>query len=173
MPKKSDIFYSLPEIWDFCLDKIYHKKEYLKGLENFFKSECISKKSLIMDAGCGSGFPALDLISRGYNVVATDKSLEMIRQIRLNAKKRNVKINAKHIAWSELSEKFKGVFDLVYCRGNSLVYAASWEQNWVVPKRSEEEIFEAVSNFYKILREKGKLYIDITKHNEIPHKKTV
>ena len=64
-------------------------------------------------------------------------------------------------------------FDLVYCRGNSLVYAASWEQNWVVPKRSEEEIFEAVSNFYKILREKGKLYIDITKHNEIPHKKTV
>ena len=29
--EQQDIFYSLPEVWDFCLDKIYNKEKYTKG----------------------------------------------------------------------------------------------------------------------------------------------
>lgn len=127
---RDSIFYSLPEIWDFCLEKIYDKPVYVRGLIDLLTSCGITMKSRILDAGCGSGFPAIDLVERGYRVTASDKSSEMVRQIGLNAKGRGLKIEAHHCMWSGLERFFsKNMFDFVYCRGNSLVYAASWEQN--------------------------------------------
>src|SRR3989338_6368153 len=130
----------------------------------------IKKKSKILDAGCGSGFLTLDLIERGYKVVGTDKSSEMVRQIRLNAKKRDLSVEAYHVMWADIAKHFgTNKFDLVYCRGNSLVYAASWEQNWIVPARSREEIKKAIDNFYRTLVPGGHLYLDVTNHEEKPH----
>ncbi|MBI5733345.1 MAG: class I SAM-dependent methyltransferase [Candidatus Kerfeldbacteria bacterium] len=173
MPKQIDIFYSLPEVWDFCLEKIYNKKRYLAGLIGLFNHYNITNRSLILDAGCGSGFPSIDLVKKGYRIVATDKSSEMVRQIRLNAKKENVSIEAYNIMWSDLANRFEGVFDFGYCRGNSLVYAASWEQNWIVPQRSREEIYKAIYNFYKVLKPGGKMYVDITNKDEKPYQKNI
>ncbi|MBI3627366.1 MAG: class I SAM-dependent methyltransferase [Candidatus Sungbacteria bacterium] len=173
MPITQDIFYSLPEVWDFCLEKIYDKKEYIDGLIELFKKEGISKKSLILDAGCGSGFPSIDLIERGYRVIGTDKSSEMVRQVQLNAAKRKVSIEAYNTMWANLAKQFGPVFDFVYCRGNSLVYAASWEQNWIVPGRSREEIERAIQNFYAVLKPGGKLYVDVTNKDEKPHKENI
>ncbi len=173
MSAPKDIFYSLPEIWDFCLEKIYDKNEYVAGLEELFRSRGVTKQSLILDAGCGSGFPSINLIERGYRIIATDKSSEMVRQTQLNAQKRNVSIEAYNIMWANLSKQFGPVFDLVYCRGNSLVYAASWEQNWIVPDRSREEIVKAIQNFWKILKPGGQIYIDITDKSEKPHKEDI
>src|SRR5262249_2181006 len=139
MDKNKDIFYSLPEVWDFCLEKIYDKEKYISGLEEAFTSRGITKESDILDAGRGSGFPSIDLVEQGYRVVATDKSSEMVRQVGINAAKRHVRVEAHNSMWANLSKQFGSIFDLVYCRGNSLVYAASWEQNWIVPSRSKEE----------------------------------
>jgi len=173
MDKKKDIFYSLPEVWDLCLEKIYNKEIYISGFLDLMKSIGITQESLILDAGCGSGFPAIDLIESGYHVIGVDKSSEMVRQIKINARKRGVSIEAKHIMWSELSKNFNPIFDFIYCRGNSLIYAASWEQNWIVPNRSREEILEAIKNFYQILKPGGKLYIDITSKNEKPDQRNI
>ena len=168
-----DIFYSLPEIWDFCLEKIYDKKAYVDGLEELFINRGISKQSLILDAGCGSGYPTIDLIKRGYRIIATDKSSEMVRQIQLNALKENVSIEAYNTMWANLSKQFSPIFDFLYCRGNSLVYAASWEQNWIVPNRSKEEVFKAIQNFYAVLKPGGQAYVDITNKNEKPYKHSI
>lgn len=168
MKRERDIFYSLPEVWDFCLDKIYDKEEYVKGFIELFEKLGIQKDDLILDAGCGSGFPAIDLIQRGYRVTGTDKSSEMVRQIKLNAEELGVSIEAKNIMWSDLAKNFDPVFDLVYCRGNSLVYAASWEQNWIVPHRSQEEILKAIQNIYAVLKPGGYYYVDKTSHKERP-----
>lgn len=168
--KKSDTFYSLPEVWDFCLEKIYDKPLYVQELLEILDKYKITKKSLILDAGCGSGFPTLNLIEKGYRVIGTDKSSEMVRQIQINAHKRDISIEAYYIMWSELSKRFDSIFDFAYCRGNSLVYAASWEQNWIVPDRSREEIRKAIRNFYDVLKPGGAFYIDLTNKNEKPHK---
>ena len=164
------VFFTLPEIWDLCLDKIYNKPKYIQGFIDALKQYGITSESKILDAGCGSGFPPLDLIERGYHVVAADKSSEMVRQIGLNAKKRGLEVQAIHATWSEL-QRFvgQGEFDLVYCRGNSLVYAASWEQNWIVPARSMEEIQTALRNFHSVLKPGGVLYLDVTNKKEKPH----
>ncbi|OGG52048.1 hypothetical protein A3C18_01960 [Candidatus Kaiserbacteria bacterium RIFCSPHIGHO2_02_FULL_54_11b] len=172
--RDDQVFFSLPEIWDLCLDKIYNKSKYIEGLIHILTSYGIDKKSLILDAGCGSGFPALDLVERGYHVTAADKSSEMVRQIGLNAKLRGLGIEARHATWSELERFFdKEQFDLVYCRGNSLVYAASWEQNWIVPARSQEEIQTALRNFYSVLKRGGVLYVDVINKKEKPHEEDI
>lgn len=167
--KDSDTFYSLPEVWDFCLEKIYDKPKYVQGLLGILTKYDVTTNSLLIDAGCGSGFPTLDLIEKGYRVIGTDKSSEMVRQIQLNAKKRGISIEAYHVMWSGLSKRFDPIFDFGYCRGNSLVYAASWEQNWIVPDRSREEIGAAISNFYQILKPGASFYVDVTNSNETPH----
>ena len=142
----------------------------MRGLVEILKRSGIKQKSRILDAGCGSGFPAIDLVARGYKVVGSDKSSEMVRQIGLNAKQRGLKIEAHYVMWSELENFFgKNKFDFVYCRGNSLVYAASWEQNWIVPERSREEIKLALQNFYQVLKPGGTLYIDLTNKGEKSH----
>ena len=173
MKKEANIFYSLPEVWDFCLEKIYNKSEYISGFLETLQKYDITSKSLILDAGCGSGFPSLDLIEKGYHVIGTDKSSEMVRQIRINAKNRGLNIEAHHIMWAGLAEHFEPMFDLVYCRGNSLIYAASWEQNWIVPSRSREEIYKAIKNFYQIIKPGGILCLDVTNRNERPHQENI
>ncbi len=170
---EENIFYTLPEIWDFCVSKIYNKEKFIKGFIEFLNLHTISEEDLILDAGCGSGFPALDLRERGFYVIGVDKSNEMIKQIKTNAYKRGISIEIYHLMWSDLSSKFNSVFKLVYCRGNSLVYAASWEQNWIHPKRSIEEIKNALYNFYQVLDKKGILYIDVTHKKEKPHKRNI
>ena len=168
--RKERGFFSLPEIWDFCLDKIYNKAKYVGGFMEVMTAHGITTESKILDAGCGSGFPALDLIQHHYDVTATDKSSEMVRQIGINAKGRGLQVAAHHAMWSELERFFgKEKFDFVYCRGNSLVYAVSWEQNWIVPERSQEEIQIALRNFYDILKPGGVLYVDVTSAREKPH----
>jgi SAM-dependent methyltransferase len=169
MNDRQEISLSLPDVWDLCLEKIYDKRAYLEGFIEALKERGIARRSLILDAGCGSGFPAIDLVKKGYRVVGVDKSSEMVRQIQRNASHRGVSIEAYHCMWADLAKRFGRLFDAVYCRGNSLVYAASWEQNWFVPARSHEEIERAVKNFYEILKPGGILYLDITSRNEKPH----
>lgn len=167
------VFYSVPEIWDLALDQYYPKREFVEGFLEFLQKNGITKESAILDAGCGSGFPALDLAECGHQIVGTDKSSEMVRQIERNAEKRGLKIDAYNIKWSDLAERFGQRFDFIYCRGNSLVYASSWEQNWFVPERSREEIQKALQNFYDVLLPGGIAYVDITNRNEKPHESKI
>lgn len=173
MKKLSDVFYTLPEVWDFCLEKIYDRPKYVAGFIELLEKLGIKKESLILDSGCGSGFLTLDLIKKGYRVVGTDKSDEMIRQIKINARKLGVSIEAYNVMWANLSKRFDPIFDMVYCRGNSLVYAASWERNWIVPSRSREEVERGIKNFYAVLKDGGYFYVDVTNRNEKPHEENV
>lgn len=168
----ANIFYSIPEVWDLCLQKIYDREGYMEGFLNVLMSCGIIKTSSILDAGCGSGFLTLDLLERGYTVTAMDKSSEMVRQIKQNAEGRGIvnDLAVYHMTWAELAAEWNGLpFDFLYCRGNSLVYAASWEQNWFVPERSQEEIRRAIQSFYAVLRPGGWLYLDTMRADEKPH----
>ncbi|MDP3985137.1 MAG: class I SAM-dependent methyltransferase [bacterium] len=158
--------FTLAEAAEFRLAKVYHKEEFVGGLIKLFRSCGLTKQSKILDAGCGSGFPALDLIKRGYNVTGVDKSRQMIRQCRLHAKEQKVSIKLHTIDWQNLASKFDAEFDCVYCIGDSITYVLSWGKNSVNPVQTRDGMIIALKNFLFVLKPGGMLYVDTVSHTE-------
>jgi SAM-dependent methyltransferase len=84
--------------------------------------------SRILDCAAGTGELAVGLALRGYEVVATDASPEMIKRVRRLADAQSVDLRADLRAltcsWEQLDEAgFKDFFDAVFCVGSSLAHA--------------------------------------------------
>lgn len=73
----------------------------------------------ILDTACGTGWHAIALAQRGYEVVGCDASSEMIARARANAVQEGVQVSFICTSFSELN-KLSGKFDAVLCLGNSL-----------------------------------------------------
>jgi len=56
MSPHKNTFYSVLEVWDYCLDTYYNKQQYVEGFTTFMRSKGITKHSRILDAGCVRGF---------------------------------------------------------------------------------------------------------------------
>src|SRR5262249_8981023 len=80
----------------------------------------LEKGGLILDLACGTGRHAVDLASRGYNVVGYDLSLAMLARAADEAQERNQKINFLHGDMRELD--FDEAFDSVVCWTTSFGY---------------------------------------------------
>ena len=114
----------------------------------------------ILDCACGSGFPAIDLASRGYDVACSDGSLLMLEHFRRNAHRLGVGIQPMHVRWEELSAHHgEATFDVVMCRGCSLLYAGTWESNRS-PDRAA--LTAAINEFIACIRPGGRLYVDVS-----------
>lgn len=145
-------------IWDTCIKFIYDE-EYPKALAEFLKA---SKSNRILDASCGIGFPAIGLRKQGFDIVCSDASTTMLKTFYRNCVKEGVRIESKRLFWNELSENFKEEFDCVMCRGNSLPYVVSWENEKPDLSMAEKEIEEALKNFHAVLRKGGICYVDLS-----------
>ncbi len=154
----------LARIWSVCTDQIYDKNKYVRNLDELLRSESVRN---IFDAACGTGFPALELFELGYNLTCSDGSEEMLEQFNLRSKGR---LNAKKLDWRELAEHYGQEFDAVLVRGNSLIYANSWNQKKINSQKARFIIFESLRNFYRVLKKSGFLYVDLYNENEQPHK---
>lgn len=164
----------LPEIWDICIDKIYDREKYADGLTNLLQANGITPQSSkrILDAACGTGFPAIELIERGYDIVCSDGSLEMGLFCQ---QKTNGKLIPHIVRWEELGKYFlPNSFDAVLMRGDSLPYIASWYE-WKDYKpdiiKSEGLIFNALKSVNFVLKDGGLFYFDLFPSNEKPYKK--
>ncbi|MGQ9695639.1 MAG: class I SAM-dependent methyltransferase [Thermodesulfobacteriota bacterium] len=78
----------------------------------------------ILDIACGTGWHAITLAQKGYRVVGSDASSEMIRQAKANAARMGLKISFVVANFMEL-DKFSEEFDALLCLGNSLPHLLS------------------------------------------------
>jgi SAM-dependent methyltransferase len=147
--------------WELCLEFEYDKKEILSGLEEFLIR---FKDKKILDCACGTGFLTLDLIQKGYPVTCSDGSESMLQQFMKNAGQMGLKTEPYCCKWSRLSERFPNTFDLVMCRGSSLIYAGAWDRRQV---NHPEIIQDALKNFFGCLRPGGILYVDTTSQENL------
>ena len=71
--------------------------------------------SRLLDLGCGTGLDALEFAQRGYNVVATDWSPQMVERTRARAAAAGQEqhLVARHVGIQEL-DKLDGEFDGIY-----------------------------------------------------------
>ena len=103
-----------------------------------------AKAGRILDAGCGTGWHAIEFARWGYEAVGVDLSPQMVEMARGNARNAGVEVDFEVGSFGELSEIFGPTFDVVLCIGNSLPHLTT-----------EGALQEAIRNFYAVLRPGG------------------
>lgn len=144
------------ELMEFYLEACSDRKQVTKHLEELLAS--FPEKSVI-DCSVGTGFITLDLIRDGHSVICADGSAAMLERFEINAA--DLGLDAKPILldWADLAGTFPDVFDLVICRGNSLVYANVWDDD--NPVADAVAIVGHLKSMYGALKPGGFLYVDI------------
>jgi SAM-dependent methyltransferase len=113
----------------------------------------------VLDCACGSGFPALGLVARGYDVTCTDGSSLMLEHFARNAGLEGVDVRAQRLSWDELPGRYPGRFDVVLNRGcGNYRYAGVWDHGGLADRGA---MAEAIGHWVACLRPGGRLYVDI------------
>jgi SAM-dependent methyltransferase len=102
----------------------------------------------VLDCACGIGVEAIALARRGFAVTGTDISSGMIAQARRRGGDAGVDVHWETCAWDELPEHVEPGFDLVVCKGNSLVHAGG-----------QSATVAALKAMFQMLRPGGELVI--------------
>ncbi len=104
-------------------------------------------KGRLLDAGCGSGKYAIPLQMRGFDVVGVDVSLDALRIAceRSAGRKMDIPLLAANVYQLPFQDDS---FDVVWCYG-------------VLQHLMLEERELAVSEFWRILRQGGKLFLEV------------
>jgi SAM-dependent methyltransferase len=148
-------------LWDLCLSTEYDLDRVVHSLAEWLGPPDGLR---ILDCACGSGFPALDLHRRGYQLTCTDASPLMLERFRRNARSAGIDLEPRQARWEELDELYAGRFDVVLCRGCSLIYAGTFETD-TEPDRLALE--SSIRSLARCLRPGGRLYVDTAP--EEPH----
>lgn len=110
----------------------------------------------LLDVACGSGGYSIELAHQGYNVTAIDLDYAMVEGLRKKAANDNLDIKALQGNMLELKNKVSTGYDLAFCIGNSLVHL-----------EGEEEIEKFFKEMKCILKEDGKLVIQIINYDRV------
>jgi len=148
-------------VWDLCLSAEFDHDQVVCGIAEWLGAP---NGLRVLDCACGSGFPSLDLHRLGYQLSCTDGSAFMLERFRRNAQAAGIGLEPRQARWGELGALYPEAFDVVMCRGCSLIYAGTWdteaEPDW-------SAFVSAVENFAGCLRPGGRLYVDTTTEEDL------
>jgi SAM-dependent methyltransferase len=146
-------------LWEVCVYHEFNRRETVSGIADWLGSPGVLR---ILDCACGSGFPALDLAMLGYDIEASDGSEIMLNHFRRNAQLLNSELSARLVTWEHLVDSYgEEAFDVIMCRGGgSYLYAGTWDVD-APPDRAA--LGRTFSQFARVLRPGGQLYVDITR----------
>jgi SAM-dependent methyltransferase len=151
----------LGTVWDLCLSTEYDHDQLVRGLVEWLGPPDGLR---VLDCACGSGFPALDLHRLGYDLSCTDASPLMLERFRRKAQAAAILLEPQQISWEELDLMYTAQFDVVLCRGCSLIYAGTWDSD------SDPDILAlecSVKSLVHCLRPGGRLYVDTTQEDDL------
>ncbi|HLM85993.1 MAG TPA: class I SAM-dependent methyltransferase [Solirubrobacteraceae bacterium] len=148
-------------VWDLCLSAEFDQDEVVKGIAGWLGSpESLS----VLDCACGSGFPSLRLHGLGYRLTCTDGSAFMLELFRRKAQAAGATLEPRQVRWEQLGALYPAAFDVVMCRGCSLIYAGTWDTH-ADPDRAA--LVSSVESFVQCLRPGGRLYVDTTREEDL------
>ncbi|MEU9237348.1 class I SAM-dependent methyltransferase [Streptomyces subrutilus] len=150
------------QLMEFYLEACSDRKQVTEHLEELLSS--FPEKSII-DCSVGTGFITLDLIREGHSVICTDGSAAMLERFEINAKALGLDTKPILLDWADLGGAFPEVFDLLICRGNSLVYANVWDDD--NPVADASSIVGHLKSMYGALKPGGFLYVDIPAESDV------
>lgn len=110
----------------------------------------------ILDIACGTGGYSLELAKQGNKVTAVDLDAKMVEELKTKALESNLNVNALCGNMLELNDILNSQYDLAFCIGNSLVHLDG-----------EKEISSFLKAVKAILREQGKLIVQIINYDRV------
>lgn len=124
-----------------------YKKSIWKGHYSLDALDSCCKKGRLLDAGCGNGKYAIPLGMRGFDVVAADVSLNALKMAGKSSAGRKLDIGllAANVCQMPFSDSS---FDVIWCYG-------------VLQHLLLKERKEAISEFRRLLRKGGLLFIEV------------
>lgn len=123
----------------------------LQTLSSFIlKNMAYIERVPILDAALGIGCESIYLINRKFDVISNEISPELIEVAKGLARKNNCTLNITSFNWLDFNLHFdKYSFSNILLFGNSLCLLDT-----------KEDIIKSIGNFYNILCEGGKLFVD-------------
>lgn len=113
----------------------------------------LEKGAVMLDLACGEGAHAVELSSRGYNVVGYDLSLAMLARAQDEALDRGQKINFLQGDMREMA--FEEAFDGIYCWNTSFGYF------------DDEKNLNVLSRIRRGLRQGGLFLLDVANRDYV------
>ncbi len=125
---------------------IFPEKTTLAEVDFIINDAKLYPGNSVLDVMCGYGRHSLELARRGLNVTSVDNLAEYINEIKEEANKETLPINA--ICEDVLEVQINKQYNAVICMGNSLQFF------------NEEETLRLLSNISDHLKPGGKLFIN-------------
>jgi SAM-dependent methyltransferase len=130
---------------------------YIDGLAAFLTTRAVRT---ILDCGSGTGFPALDLRARGWDICGVDRSARMLKRLSKKLYATDLTMPLYQTDWLNLTACVPDTFDALLCRGNSLIYIDSWDSE-TLNDGTPTRILQALGQFRAKIHAGGMLYIDL------------
>lgn len=168
----SPIFADLWRMTEYNL--LYNPSAYISEIEGLFEKIGINKKSSILDTCVGPGFFTTEMLQKGYNFRTADKNPYMIIPFQKELKSLGINHDTTISSWLDLPKHFeKESFDMLFNRGNSVVYAnGGWNESKPVKrKESMDVLLKTFKIYYDLLKPGGYLYVDKHRDSEVPDSK--
>jgi len=148
-------------VWELCMYFEFDRAKTVDGIAEWLGPPPGPR---VLDCACGSGFPALGLIAKGYDVTCTDGSELMLAHFRRNARLEGLDVRPQQMLWEELPDRYAGQFDVVLNRGcGNYRYAGAWDGCGLA---SRQEMARAISQWVACVRPGGRFYVDIPREED-------
>lgn len=167
---------TLTQLWQLSAEGL-HTEEYVKSYIDALEFILRDKNLKILDTACGTGFPLVPLIERGFkNVEASDADEVSVKELTSLLSKAGINTKVHQGLWQELDQKIKEKFDVVLNLDNSFVYMDGWdlasEHSINNFKTGKDHAFErakiVLKSFLNLLNDGGFVVIGLGKHYELP-----
>ena len=141
--------------WDELIDWDRRQKS-----ENGFFERILSEAGArkVLDIACGTGYHAVTLSLRGFDVIASDGSSSMLSKARENANEHGLNLQFIKSEWTALSQSIPGgtQFDAIICLGNAFTHLFE-----------EADRILALEEIYSLLNQGGIAIIDQRNYDAI------
>ncbi|WP_432464361.1 hypothetical protein [Agarivorans sp. QJM3NY_33] len=141
---------SFPAQLDYYLSAVSCRDSLVNSLKDIIRPY---KHGNILDCSVGTGFGIIDLIDSGYKITCSDACENMISRFNKNAQTTSVKTSPLKIKWQELGDKLPELFELILCRGNSIVYSDMWDKD--NQSANVKEMKDSIKGIFKSIKSGG------------------